>query len=143
MQISSSKLSDIENIQSFDEKSKSKKIAELGIDCLPFSTRNDLYHAFDLWYNATFSKKHLLSIDEFTKILKDRYHPIFYKKRQTTGIYKTEKREYRGFYGLSIQKDNLDSYLENCIQENSAKLEHQLTENFSEYLSSLIRKYML
>ncbi|SEJ96107.1 hypothetical protein SAMN05660742_12928 [Propionispira arboris] len=143
MQISSSKLIDMENIQSFDEKSKSKKISELGIDCLPFSTRNDLFQAFDLWYNATFSKKHLLSIDDFTKILKDRYHPIFYKKRQTIGIYVTEKREYRGFYGLSIQKDKLDSHIEKCIQVNAAKLENKLTEDFSEYLSSLIRKYMI
>ena len=116
-------------------------IKELGIDQLDYSTKIDLHHAFSLWYKATYQKKSSISVDDFTNELVKKYHPIFYKKRSSIEIYSGEKHEARGFYGLSIKVEELNSYIERqqSIEKQTAKMQQQ--KNCTQFIETLINKY--
>ena len=98
-------------------------------------------HAFSLWYEATYSRKASISVDDFTSELVKKHHPIFYKKRLFTEIYSGEKREARGFYGLFIKVSELQSYIERqqSTEKQAANMEQQ--KNCTYFIETLINKY--
>ena len=124
-----------------DKKKHTAIIKNLGIDQLEYSTRADLHHAFALWYEATYHNKSSISVDDFTDKLNKKYPNIFYKKRSYTEIYSKKKHEARGFYGLHIKVEDLDSYIEHQLENAKYHSDEELKNTFTQYLEMLLKKY--
>ena len=135
------KLSSINPNDIKDAKKHTALINTLGIAPLDYSTKVDLHHAFNLWYEATYQKSSGISVDDFTNNLRQKIHSVFYKKKYAREIYSKKSREARGFYGISINVAEVASYVTKQKENSVGLTEKAIQEAFTHCLEMFINKY--
>ena len=129
---------DLKNISDLKKKAHS-----IGIDKLPFCIVDDLYYYFTEWQKYTFPSSPIISESNFKNILRKKYHPLFYiRKAATRLIPLSPKKEYRGYYGLTIdiEKHTADKSHKKIDQQQHNNIDDQ--QKFTNYLETLISKYL-
>lgn len=132
-----------ETIEGSANDTRRKQLAKkFQIDKLDYVRRDDLYQAFNQWQSSTSVKTKNIEPTEFVNILLEKVHPIFYIKNDSANsIYEDKKHGAKVFYGLSLKKETLDSYIQEKCKEKTSISQSNIERNFLNYLENLIVKY--
>jgi hypothetical protein len=128
-----------------NDNDRRSKAIELGVTKLAYTLNMDLTEGFSLWLKSV-SDDTDLKINErkLAPILLTKYHTIFYiKVDNPTSIFRSEKihSSPKAFYGISLNKNKLDAFLQEKANEQEQVLQKNLQDNFSNYLADHINKY--
>ena len=123
-----------------NEKERKIQAEKLGIDKLDFSFSKDLYESFCKWIQVSYPSLDIFKEKDFTNKLLEKYHILFYNKKYDTGL-NGEKREARGFYGITLNIELLDRFLYTTQQKKEAVSQQMLQSKFTEYFNEIISKY--
>lgn len=121
------------------EKERTQVAKTIGITNLDFTYSKDFICAFNEWYKTTYSGSSSIDV---IKYLSHKYSALFYLKNES-GYYqygpdKGKKAKARGFYGIKINEDKLQQYIEHASAAQETKDFALIEKEFITYLEEIL-----